>query len=293
MVRQLTGGGHFAAVARAANGQVAGVGGVFKSAPWEGLFEFGQLIVRREYRSGMLGFILNKYVVDELLTQIGAKAFFGEAVCHHTATQAMARLGGCQECALAVDSLPGSRPVAGVESPPRISLLYTFKVFEDEAMAVHGPKPYQYFIQEIYARMDLDRSLIHSGSDWTPGGRTVALLTHYAQAKVARLTVPEVGSDLVREVERAEAAAGADGWVQVSVNLADPGAPWAVEQLRDRGYFLGGLLPRWFGTDGFMMQRHPGIPDFGAIRLCSDSGRAVLEAVRRDFLAGQGRRSQD
>lgn len=52
--------------------------------------------------------------------------------------------------------------------------------------------------------------------------------------------------------------------------------------LRERGYFLGGPLPRWLDTDGLLMQRLLCPPDFDENQLYSDRAREILALVRRD-----------
>jgi len=58
-----------------------------------------------------------------------------------------------------------------------------------------------------------------------------------------RLTVTRAGRDFGEAVSAAEAKAGPRGVMQIFLNLGDAAAPRAVAVLRDRGYFLAGLLP--------------------------------------------------
>ncbi len=67
-------------------------------------------------------------------------------------------------------------------------------------------------------------------------------------------------------------------------------APWvgsAVDILHKKGYFLGGVLPRWFDEDGFLMQKLFCSPDFDEIRLHSERAHKILEMVKQDWRRAQ------
>jgi hypothetical protein len=71
--------------------------------------------------------------------------------------------------------------------------------------------------------------------------------------------------------------------LQVTLNTAIPCLGAAVEVLRGRGSFLGGLAPRWFGGDGLLMQKAPGRePDFDGIKLNSRTAKDLLALFRVD-----------
>lgn len=290
LARRLTGPDQKALVARTPRGEVVAVAGVFRAAPWSGLFESGQLIVHRAYRQGVLGFNLLRLVHKDLLPGLGADGVFGEAVCHHTATQAMCLSEGYGEGALFLDALPGARPAPGMVCSPRISLVSMFKIFRDNPGTVFVPERWRDLIREMHGRLGLHRTLADPGAWADPeAAASQASLTIMAAARTVRLHVARAGADLARRVDQAQAEAGEGGWTQVFLNLADPAAPRAAEALRARGYFLAGILPLWFGSDALALQRHPGQPDYPAIRLFSKPAKALLETVRLDreaMLAG-------
>ncbi|MEI8191903.1 MAG: hypothetical protein WCI75_19490, partial [candidate division NC10 bacterium] len=57
----------------------------------------------------------------------------------------------------------------------------------------------------------------------------------------------------------------------------------AVSILRERGYFFGGYLPRWFDSDGFLLQKVTHPPNFDGIRLHSAKAQRLLDCVRADW----------
>jgi hypothetical protein len=65
--------------------------------------------------------------------------------------------------------------------------------------------------------------------------------------------------------------------------LTDPAVGWAVNRLRNRGYFFGGLLPRWFDDDGMLMQKTVHPPHWDTMQIVYDEGRMVVDMARRDW----------
>ncbi len=73
--------------------------------------------------------------------------------------------------------------------------------------------------------------------------------------------------------------------IQVWLKLSWPYVGKAVEALRGRGYFCGGVLPRWFDEDGMLMQKVLGRPNWEGTQLHFDRARRILEWVRSDWEA--------
>jgi hypothetical protein len=71
--------------------------------------------------------------------------------------------------------------------------------------------------------------------------------------------------------------------IQFFVDLGKPWSGGVVDQLRMHGFSLGGLLPIWFGDDGFLMQKHFVDPDFDGMKIYSERGRLLMDMVRRDW----------
>lgn len=67
------------------------------------------------------------------------------------------------------------------------------------------------------------------------------------------------------------------------LNVAGPWVGGAVEILRQNGYFLGGALPRWFDTDGLLMQKIRKRPDWEGICTANDRYKTILDMVRADW----------
>jgi hypothetical protein len=107
----------------------------------------------------------------------------------------------------------------------------------------------------------------------------------YEWAQVTRISVFEIGEDFVTAMAARESEAADRGVTvyQVWLPLASPSVGWAVERLRGRGYFLGGLLPRWFDTDGLLMQRLAHTPNWDSIQILLERSRQIIRMVREDW----------
>ncbi|MFH1243085.1 MAG: hypothetical protein V1689_12085 [Pseudomonadota bacterium] len=71
--------------------------------------------------------------------------------------------------------------------------------------------------------------------------------------------------------------------IQAWLNLGEPWVGDAAAILREKGYFWGGVLPRWFDTDGLLMQRilHP--PHWDGIQTAFERDRIILDLSRSDW----------
>jgi hypothetical protein len=271
-------------VARTGKGEVVGFAGIFRPAPHPDVYEAGQLNVVRSYRKRQVGTGLTEALFKGVIPRLPISLLCCEALANATFSQQMAMTEGLEPVGLEVECLP---PVQ--EGEPRLSLVLLVKAYGKAACSAHLPDAYRDFCETAYAELGLPRSL-------SPGaafsGETQADRFSLPTAGLLRLTVRRCGADLAEAVAGAEAQADGRGAVQVFLDLGDAAAPRAVELLRDRGYFLSGLLPCWFGTDALVLQKVSQEPDWGAIQGCGPKVGAIRDLVREDFeRAGKNGRS--
>jgi len=77
--------------------------------------------------------------------------------------------------------------------------------------------------------------------------------------------------------------------LQVTLNMACPHIGVVVELLREKGFFFGGMAPRWFGTDGFLMQKLFGSEtEYEEIKLYTQTAKELLSFIRSDREAVHG-----
>jgi len=274
------------AIARTTSGEVVGVEHLFPSAPYPALLEAGVGLVRKDFRGAglnrrLLGFLYEDYVprhpeIEEI---------FGEAVCYHLHMQRGVLEHRHVETAVQVALMPAETYALEKDSVSRVATLDLFRCYRPKPHTVFLPRAYEEVLRWTYGRLDDARALELSREPVPKDAHTAAEMTVFDYAAVARIAVRAAGEDLaarLADLEHQALDAGAVV-VQVRLNLAEPWVDQAVDVLRDRGYFFGGALPRWFDGDGFLMQKLSCPPDFDGIVLASDAGRRLLETAVADW----------
>lgn len=273
-------------VARLETGTVAGQGAYYQSSPPnKALFEFGQVMVAPAYRHTTMAAMILREMNRLSRSMHQAQGFFGEAVCSHLVTQRLVDTQGYVECGLEVSLMPAGAYEKEGAGSQRVSCLLGVRIDRDRRMALHLPECHRRELAFILEGFSLDRDVLFGGPDRPTAPETVFERRLFDFAQVERVQVSAVGADFpgwAAGLDR-EAAARGLAVVQVFVNAGDPGTAYAVAALRERGFFLGGLVPLWFGTDGLFMQKLYVAPEFDAINLYSARGKSLLEFVRADY----------
>ena len=146
------------------------------------------------------------------------------------------------------------------------------------------PPVYEAILRRIYDRIDDARDIAVSDSVLPADKTTQAESSIFDSAQVVRIAVHEAGKDFAAHIANLENEARAKNVVvfQVWLNLTEPWVGRAADTLRDRGYFFGGALPRWFDGDGLLMQKLACPPDFDDIILLNEFPKELLRVIRGD-----------
>lgn len=270
----------YTVVARTPRGEVVGLFGMFRHAPNPGVYEAGQLMVLKSYRKRHISDAFSLVAHDKLPKQLHIPVVFLEAVSNHTISQRIVLPRGLVFTGLEVECMPSGVQADAGDGTHDISLFLMFKLFEKTSCDVYLPESYRTFCETLYAKLALPR-VFSPASACT--GETVASPFFIQETGLMRLTVTRAGKDFGAVVSAAEVKAGPRGLLQIFLNLGDGAAPQAVEMLRERGYFLAGLLPCWFGADGLLMQKVGVEPDWDAIQCVDHNAAAIRDRIREDF----------
>lgn len=267
-------------VVRAPEGQVAGLVSLFPVEDSPGVFEAGQLMVRAQYRRCRLAQALCTAFFEELLPQVGALVFMSEAVCDTIVSQKLATLFGMIPTGLELEMLP--------KKNGRTSLLCLFKIVEDKPQTLFIPERYLNFIHASCERLGLVRGF---DTGEKPREEKSAITSHFLEAaNLVRCRVRSAGLDFA-DLLRAWLGENQRSILHVQVNLTDPAAPWAVDILREHGFFLGAHLPQWMESDALMLQRLPIEPQPEQILVLPGPAGDILAAVLADRKAVLGDQS--
>lgn len=278
-----------AALALTAEGHPAGYISFFKSAPNFRLWEAGNMLVDPAYAQSDVALELARYYFDPTMCRMtDSDGIFSEAVCCHYFTQVSAIKSGLADCALELDQLDGASFKDGKSNKAgmaRVSCVLNFLELSDPVEPVYFPARYNEYLRRLAAPLR-PRTFLASTAALPVAGDTVREDKYYDFTKTWKVAVRSIGGDWTTVVEQllAEADRRQIVSLQVILNTACPAIGEATELLRRNGFFFGGLAPRWFGTDGVLMQQlFGGEPDYEETKLYSPTAKELMEFIRADM----------
>lgn len=280
-------GTSYSIVARNSVGKVVGVVHLVRSAPYEALYELASGLVLREYRRLGLNRRMFKFVFEQWIPQQqGIEEAWGEPVCNHMTNQKESAEFHFIETALEVALMPSEAYDKEKSASGRVAALSAFRCYRPKPHTVYLPSVYENELVFLYSALDDERTILISDKNLPDSIESHADITVFDFAGVCRIAVRSMASDFDKCIRKIEAKALDQKVVvlQAWLNLGYPQVGAAVNVLRDRGYFLGGLLPRWFGEDGLLMQKIMIDPDFESIQLYSDRAKQIFAMVQADWL---------
>ncbi len=267
------------------DGQPAGYASLIKAAPNPRLWESGSLVVGPSYRTTDLALILIRHFLQGPVAQwLDADGLFGEAVCHHYFSQMCSVKSGLTDCAIEIDQLDGSSFKDGSTRTARVSCVVTFLELSSQPLTEYLPAEYAGILRWL-AEPFVPREFAESQKPLPPDAPSRWQEAYHATARTWKLSVWSAGADWPARIEELLGEARRRGVIslQITLDLAWPHVGAAAEALRSRGFFLGGLVPRWFGSDGILMQQVLGQePNFDGILLYSRRAEELLAFVRAD-----------
>lgn len=272
-------------VGRTPRGEVVGVSALFRIAPNPKIMESGGLMILPSYRGGFLVTDLSKATLDTVPREQNLAAVFAQSVCDHLMTQKLARRFGYHRFALELEAMP-ARPEGSIDGVGgRISLLNELRLFGDTPHAVYIPERHADFLHAGYARWGLTREF-PAGEELR--GATRSEVQSMDAASLAKLLISEPGADLAGTMADFEAEHPGRHAYHLHLPLAHAGTPAAVEMAREHGYFFGGVLPLWTGTDVLLLQKLATPPDFSLPRLLMTESKELLAYIQADWESVRG-----
>jgi hypothetical protein len=280
-------GTYYSIVARNADDKVVGALHLFRSAPYEALYELGSGLVLQEYRRLGLNKRLFEFVFEQWIPrQEGIEEAWGEPVCNHVTNQKSVVDFHFIETAFEVALMPAEAYDKEKSASGRVAAFSAFRCYRPKPHDVYLPAIYEKELAFLYSALDDQRTIRISDQILPSSVGSRADMTVFDFAGVCRIAVRSIGSDFDTCMGKIETQAFDQKVVvlQAWLKLGCPHVGAAVDVLRDRGYFLGGLLPRWFGEDGLLMQKIMIDPDFEAVQLYSDRAKQIFAMVQTDWL---------
>jgi len=273
-------------VARTPRGDVVGHNALFNSAAHPGTYESGAGAVHGAYRGGKGIFTrMVDHGLEVAATFPMVNAVFCEPVCNHVFSQKLTEKAGFIFRAMEADLMPAAAYEKEASAAGRVAALLTFRTFRPRPHTVYLPAAYWDALLFLYENLD-DERIFRASEEATPASTVSDIRPQFFDfSGVVRVAIHEPGADFSSRLKALEMEIQ-DRKIQVIqmwLNLACPWVGEAIEILTSRGYFLGGALPRWFDSDGLLMQKILKIPDWDEINVCTDRAAEILRLVRADW----------
>jgi hypothetical protein len=279
-------GRYYSIVARTPEDRIVGASHLYRSSPFEGLYEAGVGLVSKDYRNTGINKRLLAFLYDSFVgTMPHIEEVYGEAVCNHPFMQKAALSFKHVETAIQLALMPASAYSKEKSASGRVATLTAFRCYKPAPHTIFLPRMYEEDIRWIYSRLDDSRDIQLSGETLPEGAVTRADMEIFEFAGVARIAVSASGTDLRTRIDELETRAREKKSTvfQIWINLTEPWSGDTVTALRRMGYFFGGPLPRWFGGDGLLMQKLECPADIDSIVLVTDEARRILSIIEKDM----------
>ena len=290
VLQRNSGNDQYTVVARTESGQVVGLIGMFRAGQSDHVFELGQLMVQKEYRSLNIAERLNDFILEQVPQLAGIHVLYVESLCSHTVSQKMALNSGMQPAGLELEVMPVSVTAGRTQqhTRKRDSLLLMFHLYRDRPQTVFLPDRYAPICTRIYAGLGAERTI--SDQTGPPAQKTTSFCSAVEEAELQRITITTIGRDLHDHVENilGQFKDGQQYIVHIQLKLDDPAVDYACSILERQGFYISGLLPQWFGADGLLLQKLPGNPDFSSVKLLAGAADEIGGWVEKNFQRLQG-----
>jgi len=243
----------------------------------------GQLIVPTSYRETFAAFRVMQTLFEKVAPALGIEGVFGEAVCHILASQKVAHVSGMSAVGIEVDQMPaGSYEREGASG--RVSCLLLSRTYRDAPGPLSVPAACVDETELVLADLGLSREVTISTGPLPENHPSNVRVEAIPSAGVLRAWVSSAGFDLEERAREIDARADSDGLDvrQLYLSLHGPGTGAAVDILRSEGWFFGGFLPLWFGSDALFLQK-VARPRFDGLKLFTPKARRLLELVRASW----------
>lgn len=252
------------------------------TAPNPNLWEEKGLVVALDYKQTSLGLeLMNQMQEEEFASGSGVFSF---PVCYQYFSQLACIKHGRRDVALCLDMVEGSIFKERQAGQGRVACLLNFSEYEKPTAPTYLPDVYDKILRDLAAPLQ-ERIFKEAAGGLPAEGKTVLETLGLPEDGSWSVAVREIGADwpqclreLVVQAQRQQVVS-----LRFIINAHRAAVGGAVEELRQCGFFFCGLAPRWFGSDGLMMQKvfHKD-PNFEGIRLYSQQAKELCSFIRAD-----------
>lgn len=251
---------------------------------YKGTYEGGHAMVMKDYRGEGFHDAMVLYIGQDLVPAAGVEELWGEAVANQIYTQKSAVKGGYRETGIEIELMPSDSYEMEKSAKGRVSSVVAGFPFREKLHTVFLPSIYSEIMTGIYGHTKRDRNLEISGQPLPEGVTTRYADTFIEAAGVLRVTILEAGNDadnVIAGLMQKYIPAGAVV-LQVLLPLEKTWSGALTDILNRHGFFFSAIMPRWFDTDGLLLQKLLMEPDYDSIVIYADFTRKLLDFIKDD-----------
>ncbi len=258
------------------NEEVVGMISLKRSSDSPKVYELGMLSVVQEHRNGQVAKALTDYAKYNFADFVEYDAAYLENVSSHYYTQRKANQNYGIDCAIALGAMPE------LDTKGRMSFIFNF--FEhDKAF----PQPI--YIPEFYVDDLLlfyfglkPRTILPFCNKKPYNKKSLITHTHFPTLNLLKASVSNIGEDFLANILQLESYIEQNQVITtlVYLPLSSEYISFAVDVLSDRGFFLGGIMPFWFGCDGLLMQK-TSYTDYSNLHIYSKKAKQMLQIIHK------------
>ncbi|MCL2086505.1 MAG: GNAT family N-acetyltransferase [Oscillospiraceae bacterium] len=254
------------------------------------LFEIGQLMVDPAHRGTNIAIQLIEYLYEKAMSGLDFDAVLSESVTNHKFSQRSCINSGFCDTALKVNIM--SADAFGLEEQRRqigrMSCVVSCIERADETFKVYLPEIYKEQIKYCFLGLKPRHYEPAAAND------VVEALSQYnicedeaSTSKMVNITIFKVGADMSAAIEKFEQFAKSKDikCLLINIPLGDPHNDFAVNLLKQNGFFFGGVIPYWLPeSDALLMQKlYDNTPDWATIKLFSKKIKEIAKMIKEEF----------
>jgi GNAT superfamily N-acetyltransferase/anti-sigma regulatory factor (Ser/Thr protein kinase) len=260
--RALKGDDKFGVMVRTDRGRAVGYFAVLRSTDSE-IGEVGEAVVEPDHRRRGLMKRMLEALLDESRSR-GLKGAFGEAVTIHTISQRVNQHFGMESCALLLAFHVQERfQGVGKETSQPVSVVIDFTPLEPyDTVTAYLPECYADLIRRVYHALGAEVTRPSPEGEPIAGAlpreADIDARINY-QFKNVELVVESAGDDVAEQALQTIDDLDHEGInvVYADLPIDDPHTPAMTTRLRDAGFVLAGLMPRFHQERDYLRLQRP------------------------------------